>query len=256
MKRRLLPLILASFVLASQYISAQTAGRRAIVWSGDANCGFKTKSIMPDEETLCASFTTPRGGVSAIRHNAVSLAVAFLEEGDYLIVGVHLKNLSNVPIDFDTDLWGAAHFAMREGTIGTEKPLLAETAIPSREIMRGISSGVSGQNATDMFLSGTTKKIEVREIRRPDGTRVRHDVVVDDQDARREAVERGEIRHGLATKKQAEIRKSAMTLKWLPALGTTRGLVYFRRVKSAALVIFSFKILDTTYVFRLPRKPS
>src|SRR5687767_15017675 len=133
-----LGLIIACYCAAS----GQTAVRRAVVWSGETACGYKTKGIAPDESLACGPIETPRGYASTISHNGVNLAVAFLNDDDYMIVGTQIKNTTDAPFGFDTDLWGAAHFRTKDDYYKGHKPLLAETSIPSRDIVRGIKSGV------------------------------------------------------------------------------------------------------------------
>lgn len=247
-----LPIILLFFVAAH----TQEHGRRAVVWSGANDCGYKSKAVSPDESIMCGSLETPRGFVSTINHEGVNLAVAFLENADFIIVATQIKNTTNMPFEFDTDLWGAAHFATRDGFYQADRPLLAETAIPSRDIVRGIRSGVNLDNSMDTFMAGVAKTVEVKMVRRSDGTLVRSERIVDDQEAKRRAGSGNEIRSEHATEEQERIRKTAMTQKWVTAGGSARGLVYFRRVKQAGLVVFSFRVLDTTYIFRLLRKKS
>lgn len=238
------------FVAAANIAAAQ---HRVVVWSGDKACGHKSRAILPDEALSCESLTTPRGNVSVLNHNGVSLAVAFVEDDDYIIAATRIQNTTDRPFEFDTDLWGAAHFESKEKFAAGTKPLLAETAIPSRDMVRGITSGVVLDNSIDTFMAGISMAGEVKEVRRADGSRVKKVVIVEDPEAGRIANSRSDSRKGHAASEQERIRKTAMTQKWLPALGSTKGLVYFRRVKKARLVVFSFRILDTTYVFRLLR---
>ncbi len=65
---------------------------------------------------------------------------------------------------------------------------------------------------------------------------------------------RNDSRREHAITKQERIRKYALTQKTVPPFGYAKGLVYFRRVKKADVVVFSFTILDSIYVFRLLRR--
>ena len=109
-------------------------------------------------------------------------------------------------------------------------------------------------NSSDVFLAGITKASQVREVRQADGTRKRQIVIVDDQQAMTDASLRGASRKQFSNSEQERIRKNALTEKTVPADGSVKGLVYFRRVKKAEVVVFSFRVLDSIYVFRLLRK--
>lgn len=224
---------------------------KVVVWSGDKACG------RANEQLRCEAFETPRGIVSVVtdHSNEVSLAVSFFEEGDHIIAATHLKNTSREPLAFDSDMWGAAHFSKKENMRKGSKPLVAETAIPSRDLLRGIRSGTAIDNSSDSFLAGITKAGQVREIRQPDGTRKRQLVIVDDQQAVSDANLRNVSRREFSDNEQERIRKNALTQKTVPPESSVRGLVYFRRVKKAEVVVFSFRVADAIYVFRLLRKP-
>jgi len=250
-----LPLVLATFVfIVSAY--SQKLEDRAILWGGDPACGFRGKGFLADEKVSCSSVETPRGPLSVINHDGLSLAIGFLEDDNRIIVAALLKNSTDQAIEFDTDIWGAAHFRTVQGFYASNKPIVAETAIPSRDIVRGVMSGVTLDNSADVFLAGVAKTSEVKEVRRPDGTRVKKIVIVDDQDAQDQAASRGDSRAQVAGDELEKIRKTALTQKWVPAQNSVKGLVYFRRVKKAGLVVFNFRIGDTLYLFRYPRNKS
>lgn len=223
---------------------------KVVVWSGDKECG------RAGQQVTCESLETPRGNVSVITDhpNELSLAVSFYEDGDHIIAATHLKNTSKEPMVFDSDAWGAAHFSKKENARRGGKPMVAETAIPSRDLLRGIRSGAALDSSADSFMASITKAGEVREVRQPDGTRKRQLVIVDDQQAMRDAGMRTVARRQMSTEEQQRIRKNALTNKTVPAEGSVKGLVYFRRVKKAEVVVFSFRLLDSIYVFRLLRK--
>jgi hypothetical protein len=236
--------------------SAQNARERVILWGGDTTCGYRGSAIPSEDKISCESLSTPRGIVSVINHNGISIAASFLEDEDYIIAATFIKNTTAEPFGFDSDLWGAAHFEKKGDFYAGKKPLVAETAIPSRDIVRGMRSGVVLDDSLDVFMAGISKSSEVKEVRRPDGTRVKKVVIVEDPEAQRTAGSRSDSRAEHAQSEQERIRKNALTQKWIGANGAIKGLVYFRRVKKAELVVFSFKILDTTYVFRLSREKS
>ena len=239
------------FILAGiAMVHSQSTPLKVIVWTGEKNCGRGTQNVS------CDSLETPRGNVSVVndRDNALSLAVSFYEDGDYIIAATHLKNNADEPLMFDSDNWGAAHLAKRENVNARSKPLRAETAVPTRDILRGIRSGVVGDASADAFMASITKAGEVREVRQPDGTRKRSLVIVDDKQAAADADGRSASRRELATTEQEKFRKNALTQKSVLPNSSARGLVYFRRVKKAAVVVFSFPIADSIYVFRLLRK--
>ncbi|MEP6847370.1 MAG: hypothetical protein ABI999_00840 [Acidobacteriota bacterium] len=234
-------------------VSAQGNEDRIIIWGGDPTCGYRGKGFTAADDISCAAMDTPRGVVSVVTRNGFSLAVSFSEDKRYLIVATFLKNGTPAPIDFDTDRWGAAHFRTKEDFFTGKKPFLAETAIPSRDIVRGVRSGVNLDNSIDVFMASISKSSEVKEIRRQDGTRVKKVVIIDDPDAKVGAEDRNDSRSRAADDGLAKIRKTALTQKWVSPESDAKGLVYFRRMKKAGMVVFSFKIEDAIYVFRLPR---
>ena len=249
--QKVFSLLIVVFAFVSVY--AQSVRPKVIVWSGDKACGHTSFIVSPNESITCESFNTPRGIVSVVNHDGINLAVGFLEDDDYIIVATRIGNTTDLPFEFDTDLWGAAHFETKDGCFKGKKPLVAETAIPSRDIVRGIKSGVNLDNSMDTFMASISKTSEVKEIKRQDGTRVKRVVITDDQEAVRVAGSRNDSRTEHATGQQERIRKTALTQKWLRPKGSAMGLVYFRRVTKAELVVFSFRLLDTTYIFRLLR---
>jgi hypothetical protein len=246
--RNILALLVVLVAVAA--VEAQSSRLKVIVWSGDKNCGRSLEGVS------CESLETPRGIVSVVNDqpNAVSLAVSFFEDGDYIIAATHLKNISNEPLMFDSDFWGAAHFDKKENARVGRKPIVAELAIPSRDIARGIRSGAAVDNSVDSFMASIARSGEVREVRQPDGTRQRKLVIVPDQQAVRDASLRSDSRQAKAESEQERIRKNALTQKSVPANSSAKGLVYFRRVKKAEIVVFSFRVADSIYVFRLLRK--
>ncbi len=226
---------------------------RTVVWGSDQACGFRTKTISVDENLSCEAVSTPRGVVSVVHHNGLNLSVIFGEEDGFLIAATSIKNNTETPFEFDSDLWGAAHFATKADFASGKKPIFAETAIPSRDIVRGITSGVNLDNSMDVFMAGMSKTAVVKEVRKPDGTRIPTTVIADDKDAATAASARSEVRGGLAAAEKDRIRKTAITQKWVKGNSSVNGLVYFRRVNKAEMVLFSFRVLDTNYLFRLLR---
>ena len=89
-------------------------------------------------QVSCESLQTPRGIVSVINDGAssVSLAVSFSEDGDHIIAATHIKNTSDEPLMFDSDIWGAAHFSKKESA-GT----VAGPSSPKLRSRRAISLG-------------------------------------------------------------------------------------------------------------------
>lgn len=249
-----LPLVLTLVLVVSAF--GQKPDERVVLWGGDAACGYRGTGLSPDEKISCTSLQTPRGPLSVIHHDGLSLAIGFLEDKDRIVVAALLKNSTTETIQFDTDLWGAAHFRTVQGFYAGDKAIVAETAIPSRDIVRGVMSGITLDNSADVFMAGIAKASEVREIRRPDGTRVKKVVIVDDPDAQIGAASRGDSRAQIAGDELEKIRETALTQKWVAAQNSVKGLVYFRRVKKAGLVVFNFRIGDTLYIFRYPRNKS
>lgn len=234
-------------------VSGQSRSRKVVVWSGDVNCGYVR---LPAEtpRPSCHTSSTPRGPVSTISLDLTRISIAFLEDDGLILLAAQIENGASEPLDIDTDLWGAAHFAKMSDFESGRKPILAETAVPSREIARSIKSGIGIENSSDTFLASISKTTEVKEVRRNDGTRVRQAVVVDDKDAVRDADARNTSRRKYRDAEQTRIRKDAITQKWVAANDKVKGLVYFRRVKKAGFVVFSLRIEDTNYVFRFSRK--
>lgn len=253
MGKRLLVLI---FLILAVSAYSQKLEDRIIVWGGDRSCGFRGQGFSSADEISCTALTTPRGVVSVVNYDGLSLAVTFIEEDNRTIVGALLKNTTDQTIDFDTDLWSAAHYRTVDGFYSGKKPILVERAIPSRDIVRGVMSGVAIDNSIDVFMAGISKTSVVKDVRKPDGTRTRKLVIVDDAQARSDAKERNDSRSEMAEDKLEKIRKTALIRKWIPANDSVKGLVYFRLLKKAELVVFTFKIADTLYVFRLPRNRS
>ncbi len=243
-------------VFAIVAVQAQNEPRKVVVWSGDKICGLVSRSIPQESRPECSTAVTPRGTVSVITHGHISLSAAFLEEDGYIIAAIRIDNRSEAPMDVDTDQWGAAHYARYEDFSKGGKPILAETSIPSRDIVRGIKAGAGMDASADTFMASISKSAETREIRRSDGSRIRQVMIVDDADAQRMAGSRQVSRMEQASAEQVRIRQNAITQKWIGPSDKIRGLVYFRRVKKARLVVFSLGILDTSYVFRLPRNKS
>jgi hypothetical protein len=246
--RNIFALLIA--VAATAIVGAQ-APLKVIVWTGDKNCARGTSQV------TCESLETPRGIVSVINDplNELSIAVSFFENGDHIIAATHLKNTSDESLLFDSDLWGAAHFKRKEKSALDSPPILAEMAIPSRDLLRGIRSGAAVDSSVDSFMASIARSGEIREVRQPDGSRQRRLVIVEDRQAKQDASLRSDARREHAIDEQERIRKHALTQKSVPAFGSAKGLVYFRRVKKADFVVFSFRILDSAYVFRLLRKP-
>lgn len=250
--RKFCPLILLFLSLS---IAAQSGGKRIVMWGSDPDCGFKSFQLQPDESLTCRVISTPRGPISAVEHNSIGLAIAFLESEDFILIAAQIKNGSGQTLNFDSDSWGAAHFEARDGFSKGIKPLRAEKAIPSRDIIRGISSDVVMDNSADSLIASISKASEVKEVRKPDGSRTRIIVIGQDKEAQQIADARGNSRRIYATEEQERIRKTALTQKWIAAQKDAKGLVYFRRVKKAALVVFAIPLGDTIYMFRLLRNP-
>ncbi|MBP7377998.1 MAG: hypothetical protein WBC19_09050 [Pyrinomonadaceae bacterium] len=232
---------------------AQTA-RKVIFYNGDTNCGHKSRLIPAGDRISCSAIHTERGNVNVIRHNDVTLSVAFLEEDDYILVAAKIANTGKEPLMFDSDHWGAAHFATKLGATKGERPLAAETSIPSRDIVRGLTSGRKLDDSLDTFIAENQKTGEIRDVRLPDGSRVKRVVVVPDKTAQDDARQRGEIRMASTTSEQRRIRSTALTTKTIMPNDSVKGVVYFRRVKKAEFVVFAFGVEDTTFIFQLPRK--
>jgi hypothetical protein len=246
-------LVLLILLVTVAVASAQTPKRKTIVFNGDKSCGRKNFQPATDESIVCESLVTPRGNVSVVTHDDISIAVGFVEDEHYIIVATQIKNTSEQPLDIDTDTWGAAHFESKEAFFAGKKPFLAESAIPSRDIVRGITSGVTLDDSADTFMASISTASEVKQVRLQDGTRVKRVVIVEDPQAQTIAGSRKDSRAQSAVNEKDKIRKNAMVQKWVAAHGDAKGLVYFRREKKAGLVMFSFTIGDTAYVFRLLR---
>lgn len=226
---------------------------KMVFWSGDAECGIKNRFVTKDDKISCSSVPTDRGPVSTITHNGVDLSVAFIEDDDYHVVGAGITNHTTEPVFFDADFWGAAHFKNKSSAQERQKPIAAETSIPSREILRSLATGVRNESSLDTFIADGQKTNETKEMRRSDGTRYRVDVVVPDKDAQAAAARQNSDRATMVMKEQSRIRATALTAKSVRPESSVKGLVYFKRIKEAEFVIFSLSVADTTYVFQLPR---
>ena len=244
--------ILLIFLLTTSAAFSQ-AKQKVVVWNGSATCGYKNFTLDNDESLTCSSIQTPRGPISVFEHDGVSLAVAFLEDDDFILVATQIRNSTTRSLDFDSDKWGAAHFKTSESFSKGNKPMVAESAIPSRDIIRGIKSGVYMDDSADNLMASITKTSETKEVRKADGTRVRKVVITQDKEAEQVAASRNSSRSVYANGEQERIRKTALTQKWVGPQADAKGIVYFRREKKAGLVVFALKIGDTTYLIRLLR---
>lgn len=227
---------------------------KLIFWSGDKNCGTKSRSVTDPGTVRCETIATDRGPVSSITYDGFSLAVAFLEEDEKLIVGAQITNSTSEIIGLDTDDWGVAHFKMRADFRTGVKPIAAETAIPTRDIIRSLAKGGKLENSLGEFVADNQMTAESRRIRRSDGTEYTRTTIVQDKAAKEAEVRQRTNRIENLTDEQRRIRNTALTNKFVPAHGSVKGLVYFRAVKKAEFVVYSLKVADTTFVFQLPRE--
>ncbi len=251
MRTLILAIILSS--AAGMSIHAQQPSKM-LFWTGDPGCGYRSGSFTASDSIGCSSVVTERGPVSQVSVNGVGLAAAFLEKDDYMIVGAHITNSTAEPIMFDTDDWGAAHFKTRSEFSSGEEPIVAETSIPTRDLIRSAIFGAKLGAIGDKMIAEGQVKSETREIRRSDGTRFRVDVIVPDTEAQKASIRRSQTEMEQVIKEQARIRDAALTAKSVRPNQSVTGLVYFRRVKEAEFVVFSLSVGDITYVFRLPSK--
>lgn len=228
-------------------------GGKVVFWSGDELCGKRSKSIPKEDIFQCSSIQTYRGPVSMITHDGVTLSVAFLEDDSYNIIGAGIVNNSPDIVAFDAEMWGAAHFKTKTAFQGLEMPLLAETSIPTRDILRLMAAGIKYESSLDTFIADGQKTVETKEVRRPDGTRVKVDVVVPDKETQQAVVRQNMARAEMVVGEQRRIRETALTARSVRPGTAVKGLVYFRRVRNAEFVVFSLSIADTTFVFQFPR---
>lgn len=249
MRAILFGLITLTFVTVA---SAQ-GGKKLIFWSGDANCGVKSRAVVAPETVKCEQVSTERGPVSKITYDGIVLSVAFLEDDDKLIVGANIKNTTDAIIGFDPDMWGAAHFKTKSGFYGGEKPIAAETSLPSRDMIREMSSDGRLVNSIGEFIAETQMTAETRRVRRPDGTEYIRTTIIPDKAAKEAEARQKENRHETLSNEQRRIRSTALTVRSVAANSSVKGLVYFRAYKKAEFVIYSIKVADTTFVFQLPR---
>jgi len=245
-----LPLFLTICQLA---ITSYSQERKTVVWSGDPGCGWKNATVEPADSYVCGVLTTPRGNVSTVSHKNISLLIAFLEHDQMITVAVQISNESKEPLIFDTDNWGAAHFRERSDFFAGKKPLVAETSIPTRDFSRQLAGRARSDNSIDEYLAEVQQTVEVVEIRRPDGTKARVKRVVPDVEEQQAAESRSESRTMMARNNSEQLRQNALTVKTVSPEGSVKGLVYFRRLKAARFVVFSFALDDTSYLFLLPR---
>ena len=247
--KSILPIIIAA--LASSAASAQQL--KTVVWSGDPECGWKNSSVAPTEIYRSTSVETPRGSVSSVTHNGISLTVAFLDRDDLITVAAEIANRNLEALMFDAENWGAAHFRVREDFISGKKPLLAETSIPNRDMTRQISRRATRDNSVDEYLADMQQTVETVELRRPDGTRFRVKKTVPDVEQQQTAAGRSESRSMLAKNSSEQMRRNALVAKAVAPNSSVKGLVYFRRIKKAGYIVFSLVLDDTNYLFLLPR---
>lgn len=244
--------LLSSMCLFAVSVEAQHARRNFVVWSGEPECGQRARSLA-GEDIRCSTVTTDRGPVSVVTHDGVSLAVAFLEDDGYLVTAAQIKNDSPDAIAFDSDLWGAAHWSTREAFRTGERPLRAETSVPTRDMLRGMASDARSDASIDDFMAEMQRTGQAVEVRRPDGTRVRRIEIRPDKEAQQAATSRKENRSHLTLDEQRAVRQNALTAKTVLPGSSVKGLVYFRRLKKAEFVVFSLSVADNTYIFLMPR---
>jgi hypothetical protein len=102
-------------------------------------------------------------------------------------------------------------------------------------------------------MAESARTSEIKEMRRPDGTRYRVTTIVPDKDAAKQAELQNANRAQLTTAHQRLLRETALTAKSVPAGASLKGLVYFRKVKEAESSMYSISLDGVTYVFQLPR---
>ncbi len=246
--------VLVIFVCTSAALAQSI--QRTVFFTGEPDCGYKNKPGQPAVTTRCSTISTTRGSVSAVEQEGVTLSIAYSEERNYIIVAARIANSTNEPVMFDSDLWGAAHFGSRTDFSSGKPPLLAETALPTRDIIRAMSPSAKINESVDSLIAENEKSSVVKEVRQVDGTRVKTIVIVPDEAARNVAKNASAVRSEKVTDEQRKIRENALTAKYVPANGSVKGLVYFRRVKNAEFVVLSLVVGDTRFVFRYPRKPA
>jgi hypothetical protein len=246
--------LLSVLILMNSIVVAYSqGGGRVIFWNGDPGCGVRTKSIAAEEIFQCSSVQTDRGQVSTVTHNGVTLSVAFLEDSAYNIVGAGIVNRSDEFVAFDAEMWGAAHFKTKAAFQARERPVVAETSISTRDILRLMATGIKYESSLDTFIADGQKTVETREVRKADGTRVKVDVVVPDRETQQATVRQNMARAEMVVNEQRRIRETALTARSVQPGSSVKGLVYFRRVSNAEFVVFSLRVGDTTFVFQLPR---
>ncbi|MGE3467976.1 MAG: hypothetical protein AB7J13_13715, partial [Pyrinomonadaceae bacterium] len=246
-------ILLSGLIILTISAAAMSQGaRKVIVWTGDPECGFKSRAVDKPETVFCDSIPTERGPVSTITYDGVTLAAAFLEDGDRFIVGAQIRNDTDEVIGFDSDRWGAAHYRSRDEMVRRELPILAETSIPSRDIIRRMASGTRLENSLGDFMGDMQVVGETREIRRNDGTKYKTTVIVPDKNAAAHSDRIETNRTELSESEQRRLRKTALTAKSVRAGDSVRGLVYFRRIDDSAFVVYSLKVADVTFVFMVP----
>ena len=254
--RAKLPLfsVLFAVAAATALLAQDSAPKQKIVFfSADANCGYKRPDPAPTDIITCGTLATGRGPVNTIRVNNIALAVAFLEEDDFNVVAARIVNTGKEPLLFDADLWGAAHFRKKEDYAAGRKPLIAETSLPTGELIRQMAKGARMTNASDEYNASNELTSETREIRKPDGTRVRRVVIVPNKTAEETAALNSSIREEVTAAEQRKIRRDALIARYVPPGSFVKGLVYFRKVKKAEFILYSIRIDDYTFIFRLPR---
>ncbi len=130
---------------------------------------------------------------------------------------------------------------------------MAETSIPTRDILRQMATGVRQESSLDTFIADGQKVNETKEIRRQDGTRYKVDVIVPDKQTQEAVARQNAARSEMVMSEQRRIRETALTAKSVQPGQSIKGLVYFRRLKNVEFVVFSLSLDGTTYVFQLPR---
>ncbi len=242
-----LSLFFATLAVAAQDMS------RTVFWSGDRSCGRRSPDIKASDKFTCKSIPTDRGPVSVVSFNGISLSVAILDDGKFYIVAAGIRNNSGKAIQFDSDLWGAAHFKSKEDFDSGLAPKLAETSVPSRDIVRSISSEMNLKNSLGDLMGDLQMTGQTKILRGEDGTRYKTTVIVPDTEAQIAEQRQVNARNELFKKEQREIRKTALTAKSVWPSKSITGRVYFRTVDDTDYVVFSLSVAGTSLIFQLLR---
>jgi hypothetical protein len=175
-----------------------------------------------------------------IEHDALVFPVVLSADNRIIVLSVSIGNSNSDPLSFDSDNWAAAHYKSFAEPRNGKPPMFAEYSIPSRDLVREMTSQAARVNSLDTYIENIQllpKTVQIREGGRSTS--------IEDEAP---TAKRAEARSTVSLEQQEQIRKNALTAKFVLPNAKVKGLVYFRADKKAPYSIISMPIGGTTYV--------